>query len=158
MSVRLASYLPAGPRPGWNSFESHRHRLDEHVALANVDAFAERLRPYEYFVVEDGWYNECDLVSGIRLPARRQVRDRQVDGHGRYPPSRTCFPCGLRSVIDRLYAEDPDPWTRTSTGSARPVSGGRSGTSGDRTGPRGVIGCGCACPHGVAFPAYGRPT
>ena len=49
--------LAPAPPMGWNSFDSYGVYLHETAALANVEAMAEKLKPfgYQYFVVDNGW-------------------------------------------------------------------------------------------------------
>lgn len=39
--------------------------------MANVEAMASKLRPfgYEYFVIDNGWFGEYELVPGTKYPA-----------------------------------------------------------------------------------------
>ena len=58
--------LALTPPMGWNSFDSYGVYLHEEAALANIEAFAEKLKPhgYEYFVIDAGWFGEFDLQPG----------------------------------------------------------------------------------------------
>lgn len=93
------------PPRGWNSFDAYGLHLHEQAALANLRIMAERLARagYTYFAIDGGWYNEYELIPGSLSPARREAVGRHLDGNGRYLPSYTYFPNGLRSIFDRVH-------------------------------------------------------
>ncbi len=95
------------PRPplGWNSFDSYGLHIGEQEAFANLEVMARRLKPhgYEYFVIDGGWYNEYDLVPGTNNPTTKQAKDRRLDEYGRFVPSKTYFPNGMRPLITRTH-------------------------------------------------------
>jgi len=55
--------LAQTPPMGWNSFDSYGVYLHDKVAMENLEAFAEKLKPhgYEYFVIDAGWFGEFRL-------------------------------------------------------------------------------------------------
>jgi alpha-galactosidase len=67
--------LAQTPPMGWNSFDSYGVYLHEEAALANMEAFAEKLLPhgYEYFVIDAGWFGEFDLQPGTIYPAEKHA-------------------------------------------------------------------------------------
>ncbi|MBB5791013.1 glycoside hydrolase family 27 protein [Jiangella mangrovi] len=94
----------SAPR-GWNSFDSYGGFIDEVAARANLERFAQRLRPhgYDYFVLDIGWYCEYDLLPGSLVPARSAPSGFRVDEYGRYLPSRTYFPSGLAALAAQAH-------------------------------------------------------
>ena len=52
-NTKQAEQPGATPPMGWNSWDSYGLKLNERTALANMDAFAQKLKPfgYEYFVL-----------------------------------------------------------------------------------------------------------
>src|SRR6056297_827116 len=68
--------LAQTPPLGWNSFDSYGVYLHEEAALANVEAFAEKLKPhgYEYYVIDAGWFGEFELQEGTIYPAEKHAK------------------------------------------------------------------------------------
>jgi hypothetical protein len=97
--------LAPTPPMGWNSFDSYGVYLHEKAALANVEAMAEKLRPsgYEYFVVDNGWFGEYELVPGTIYPAEKHAHDVNLNEYGYFLPSKVYFPHGLRPIADRCH-------------------------------------------------------
>lgn len=98
--------LAPTPPMGWNSFDSYGVYLHEKAALANVEAMAKKLRPsgYEYFVVDNGWFGEYELVPGTIYPAEKHAHDVNLNEYGYFLASKVYFPHGLRPIADRCHA------------------------------------------------------
>lgn len=98
--------LAPTPPMGWNSFDSFGVYLHERAALANVEAMAEKLKPfgYEYFVIDNGWFGEYRLQPGTIFPAEKHAHDVNVNAYGYFIPSHVYFPNGLRPIADRCHA------------------------------------------------------
>jgi hypothetical protein len=90
---------------GWNSFDSHGVYLHEDAARANLEAMAQKLKPhgYEYFVMDNGWFGEYQLVPGTRYPAEKHASRLNLNEHGYYQPSKVYFPNGLAPLIKRCH-------------------------------------------------------
>ena len=93
------------PPLGWNSFDSYGVYLHEAAALANLEAFAEKLAPYgyEYFVIDAGWFGEFELQEGSIYPAEKHAAVLNINEFGLLQPSKTYFPNGLQPIIDRCH-------------------------------------------------------
>lgn len=96
------------PKPplGWNSFDSYGLHINQEESMANLEAFARRLKPagYEYFVIDAGWYNEYNLVPGTTNPTTKKPFDSRLDEYGRFIPSKTYFSNGIKPIADRAHA------------------------------------------------------
>lgn len=99
--------VPLAPTPpmGWNSFDSYGVYLHEEAAMANLEAFAEKLLPhgYEYFVIDAGWFGEFELRPGTIYPAEKHAKKMNFNEYGLLQPSATYFPNGLQPIIDRCH-------------------------------------------------------
>ena len=97
--------LAQTPPLGWNSFDSYGVYLHEEAAMANLEAFAEKLAPhgYEYFVIDAGWFGEFELQEGTIYPAEKHAKDLNFNEYGLLQPSETYFPNGLQPIIDRCH-------------------------------------------------------
>ena len=97
--------LALTPPLGWNSFDSYGVYLHEEAAMANVEAFAEKLKPhgYEYFVIDAGWFGEFELQPGTIYPAEKHAQKMNFNEYGLLQPSETYFPNGLQPIIDRCH-------------------------------------------------------
>lgn len=91
------------PPLGWNSFDSYGVYLHQDAAMANLEAFAEKLQPfgYEFFVIDLGWYAEYEFFPGTKFPNERHAKDINIDEYGLYEPSNCYFPNGLKPIFDR---------------------------------------------------------
>lgn len=100
-SVELAQTPPMG----WNSFNSYGVYLHEEAAMANLEAFAKKLKPhgYEYFVIDAGWFGEFKLKEGTIYPAEKHAVKLNINEYGLLQPSKTYFPNGLQPIIDRCH-------------------------------------------------------
>lgn len=100
-SVKLAQTPPMG----WNSFDSYGVYLHEKVAMENLEAFAEKLKPlgYEYFVIDAGWFGEFELQEGTMYPTEKHAEKLNFNEYGLLQPSMTYFPNGLQPIIDRCH-------------------------------------------------------
>lgn len=97
--------LALTPPMGWNSFDSYGVYLHEKAALENLEAFAEKLKPYgyEYFVIDAGWFGEFELRPGTIYPAEKHAKKMNFNEYGLLQPSETYFPNGLQPIIDRCH-------------------------------------------------------
>ena len=68
--------LAKTPPMGWNSFDSYGVYLYEEAALANLEAFNNKLKPhgYEYFVIDAGWFEEFELRHGTIYPIEKHAK------------------------------------------------------------------------------------
>jgi len=100
--------LAKTPPLGWNSFDSYGVYLHEEAAMANLEAFAKKLKPYgyEYFVIDAGWFGEFELQPGTIYPAEKHARKMNFNENGLLQPSKTYFPNGLLPIIDRCHELD----------------------------------------------------
>lgn len=91
------------PPTGWNSYDSYGVFLSENHAIANLDSFVERLKPfgYEYFVIDAGWY--FDHKFSRRYPAEKGAWLPHTDEYGRLVPSPVNFPNGLKFLADACH-------------------------------------------------------
>jgi len=99
------SKLAQTPPMGWNSFDSYGVYLHEEAAMANLEAFAEKLKPhgYEYYVIDAGWFGEFELQEGTIYPAEKHAKKMNFNEYGLLQPSETYFPNGLQPIIDRCH-------------------------------------------------------
>ncbi len=99
--------LAEKPPLGWNSFDSYGVYLHEEAAYANLEAFAEKLKPfgYEYFVIDAGWFGEFSLIPGTIFPAEKHAKIVALDEYGRLEPSKTYFPNGIKPIIDKAHQQ-----------------------------------------------------
>jgi alpha-galactosidase len=97
--------LAQTPPMGWNSFDSYGVYLHEAAALANVEAFAKKLKPhsYEFYVIDAGWFGEFELRPGTIYPAEKHAQKMNMNKYGLLQPSETYFPNGLQPIIDRCH-------------------------------------------------------
>jgi hypothetical protein len=97
--------LAQTPPMGWNSFDSYGVYLHEKAAMANLEAFAKKLKPhgYEYYVIDAGWFGEFKLQEGTIYPAEKHARTLNFNEFGLLQPSKTYFPNGLKPIIDRCH-------------------------------------------------------
>jgi len=93
------------PPMGWNSFDSYGVYLYEKAAMDNLEAFAEKLKPYgyEYFVIDAGWFGEFKLRPGTIYPAEKHAKKLHFNKYGLLQPSETYFPNGLKPIIDHCH-------------------------------------------------------
>lgn len=97
--------LAQTPPMGWNSFDSYGVYLHEDAAMANLEAFAQKLKPYgyEYFVIDAGWFGEFELRKGTLFPTEKHAKILNIDEFGLLQPSETYFPNGLQPIIERCH-------------------------------------------------------
>ena len=97
--------LAQTPPMGWNSFDSYGVYLYEKAAFDNLEAFAEKLKPYgyEYFVIDAGWFGEFKLQPGTMFPAEKHAAKMRFNEFGLLQPSDTYFPNGFKKLIDRCH-------------------------------------------------------
>ena len=100
----LISQTPIPPR-GWNSYDSYGVYINEEQALANLEAFIEKLQPagYEYFVLDACWYADGDFMDNYRALKEGRERFMYIDEWGRFIGSPRTFPRGLRYLSDRCH-------------------------------------------------------
>jgi hypothetical protein len=97
--------LATAPPMGWNSFDSYGVYLYEEAAMANMEAMAEKLKPYgyEYFVIDAGWFGEFKLKEGTIYPTEKHAYLLNFNEYGLLQPSETYFPNGFQAIIDRCH-------------------------------------------------------
>lgn len=97
--------LAKTPPMGWNSFDSYGVYLHEKAALENLEAFANKLKPfgYEYFVIDAGWFGEFKLQEGTIYPAEKHAQKLNINEYGLLQPSKTYFPNGIKPIADRCH-------------------------------------------------------
>lgn len=97
--------LAQTPPMGWNSFDSYGVYLHEKAAMENIEAFAEKLKPYgyEYFVIDAGWFGEFELREGSMISKERHAKRLNVNDCGLLQPSKTYFPNGFGPIINRCH-------------------------------------------------------
>ena len=103
--AQKTNILVPTPPMGWNSFDSYGVYLYEKAAMDNLEAFAEKLKPYgyEYFVIDAGWFGEFKLRPGTIYPAEKHAKKLNFNEYGLLQPSETYFPKGLQPIIDRCH-------------------------------------------------------
>lgn len=96
----------AVPPCGWNSYDSYGVYINEEQAIANIDAFVEKLAPhgYEYFVLDACWYADGDFMDNYRARKEGKERFMHIDEWGRFIGSPNTFPKGLRYLSDKCHA------------------------------------------------------
>jgi len=106
-ATNTSSTIAEKPPMGWNSFDSYGVYLHEQAAIANIDAFAEKLQPhgYEYFVIDAGWFGEFKLRPGTLYPAEHHAEKLHINKYGLLQPSNTYFPNGLKEIINRCHSK-----------------------------------------------------
>lgn len=104
LKYRIPDLAPKPPL-GWNSFDSYGVYLHFDAAMANLEAFHQKLQPhgYEYFVIDLGWYGEYSLVEGTLFPNEKHATDLSLDKYGLLEPSHTYFSKGIKPIIDRAH-------------------------------------------------------
>jgi len=97
--------LAQKPPMGWNSFDSYGVYLHEEAAKENLEAMARHLKPYgyEYFVIDNGWFGEYKLKPGTLYPLEKHASDVRLNEYGQVIPSKTYFPGGFKSLVDRCH-------------------------------------------------------
>lgn len=104
-SVNSVESLTKTPPMGWNSFDSYGVYLHEKAAMDNLEAFAEKLKPYgyEYFVIDAGWFGEFELQEGTLYSKEIHAKNLNINEYGLLQPSMTYFPNGFKGIIDRCH-------------------------------------------------------
>lgn len=98
------------PPLGWNSYDGFNCHIYEELAIRELEAFKRRLAPagYEYFVIDNGWFSDQELVEvdGLRLPSRTHAEagDVRIDEWGIVQPSNTFFPNGFAPLTEYCHA------------------------------------------------------
>jgi hypothetical protein len=97
--------IASKPPMGWNSFDSYGVYLHEKAAYANLEAFAQKLKPhgYEFFVIDAGWFGEFKLQEGTIYPAEKHAAKLNFNEFGLLQPSKTYFPNGIKPIADRCH-------------------------------------------------------
>lgn len=96
--------LAPKPPMGWNSYDSYGVYISGDQALANLEAMAEKLKPYgyEYFVLDAGWSVEYPLIPGTQFTAVKHATAVNLDKFGRNLPSHVYFPKGFEPITKRV--------------------------------------------------------
>ena len=76
------------------SYDSYGVYINEEQAIANIDAFAEKLAPhgYEYFVLDACWYMDGTFMDTYNLRKENRDRKSHIDQYGRFIESPELFP------------------------------------------------------------------
>lgn len=87
--------LTPQPPLGFNSFDCYgagTYANEENI-LANIEAFAKKLKPhgYKYFTIDAGWFINADTGA------------IEIDEYGRPLPSKTNFPDGFKNIVKRAH-------------------------------------------------------
>ena len=103
----LVKTTPVPPR-GWNSYDSYGVYINEEQAIANIDAFAEKLAPhgYEYFVLDACWYSDGTFMDTYRLRKEGKDRRSHIDHWGRFIESPELFPTDSVRLRTGVTAKD----------------------------------------------------
>ncbi|RMD84808.1 MAG: glycoside hydrolase family 27 protein [Lentisphaerae bacterium] len=98
------------PPLGWNSFDSYGCHIYEALCMKELEAMIEKFVPcgYEYFVIDNGWFSEQELlhVDGLKIPRVQHAEPEHVviDEYGIVQPSNCFFPNGFRPLVDACKA------------------------------------------------------
>ena len=101
----LVKSTPMPPR-GWNSYDSYGVYINEEQALANIEAFAEKLAPhgYEFFVLDACWYSDGTFMDTYKLRNENKDRPSFIDEWGRFIGAPEHFPRGLKFLADKCHS------------------------------------------------------
>jgi alpha-galactosidase len=94
------------PPMGWNSWDAYGTTINEGDFKANVDWFAEHLKPYgwRYVVVDADWFVTNPVPEG-----NSKAFQYVMDDHGRYLPAASRFPSasggsGFKPLADYVHS------------------------------------------------------
>ncbi len=89
------------PPSGWNSYDCYGVFINEEQAMANLDCFIRRLKPfgYEYFVLDAGWYMDHKFSVGYN----EENHIPNIDTFGRFTASPVNFPNGLKYLAEAAH-------------------------------------------------------
>jgi len=106
MKSTIPHSFTQSPPLGWNSFDCYGCHLNDALLSANLEAFAEKLKPagYQYVVIDAGWYRDYELREGEDWPCPGDPVDVNLDEFGRFIPSPKLFREGLIPHITRAHA------------------------------------------------------
>lgn len=96
----------SAPPLGWNSYDGFGCHIYESLCMEELAAFAQHFAPhgYEYFVIDNGWFSEQQLMEadGFKLPRVQHAEPEHVciDDFGIPQPSVCFFPNGFRPIVD----------------------------------------------------------
>lgn len=97
--------LAATPPMGWNSWDGYGTTISEEQFKANVQWFAQRLKPFgwQYVVVDMEWY-----VSNPTATGNSKTFQYNLDQFGRYIPAASRFPsaangAGFKPLADYVH-------------------------------------------------------
>lgn len=95
----------SAPLLGWNSYDCYAVYINEELALENLDAFIQKLKPYgyEYFVLDAGWYEHYDLQEGEKWHNKGDKSYLSMDEYGRLIPSKVLFPNNFKHIVDKAH-------------------------------------------------------
>lgn len=100
------------PPLGWNSYDGFGCHIYEELCMQELSAFAEKFVPhgYEYFVIDNGWFSEQELIEadGLKLPFVQHAEPEHVciDEYGVPQPSQCFFPNGFDPLIEFCREHD----------------------------------------------------
>ena len=105
LEARATRAEASRPPMGWNSFDSYGVYLPEEAARANLEAMAQKLKPfgYEYFVIDNGWAGEYALLPGTHFAREKHAAKLHLNEFGYFEPSAVYFPHGFAPLIARCH-------------------------------------------------------
>lgn len=91
------------PPMGWNSWDCYYSTVNEKITMANARAQKRKLLKYgyDYVVVDIRWYADHPSNGGGWY--NQTNPDCRLDEYGRYIPSPTRFPKGLKWMADSIH-------------------------------------------------------
>jgi hypothetical protein len=94
--------LAATPPMGWNSWDSYGTTIDEKEFRANVEWFAQHLKPFgwQYVTIDMEWFVTNPVAEGNSKQATYSM-----DSYGRYLPPAARFPSAAKGVGFKPLAE-----------------------------------------------------
>ncbi len=92
------------PLLGFNSYDCWGPDMNEERALANIEAFAQKLQPfgYEYFCFDAGWFLDLYYMERLNNPEAEKIKN--LDEFGRLNPSKVKFPRGFKPITDACHS------------------------------------------------------
>lgn len=96
----------SAPPLGWNSYDGFGCHIYEALCMEELAAFARDFAPhgYEYFVIDNGWFSEQELIESddFKLPRVQHAEPEHVciDEFGVPQPSVCFFPNGFKPLVE----------------------------------------------------------
>ena len=90
--------IASTPPLGWNSYTGYSTVAPEGEIIKNIDAVAEKLKPYgyEYVTVDNGWFMDKKNEEGGKV---------LIDEFGLPESSPNFFPSGVKSVVEYAHSK-----------------------------------------------------